>query len=184
MKMRLCEKGTPSSVADEYLSYVWDEKAYIPSLKKEYNSLCSKKGREKAYAKLLSKGFSVSEIRSVSEEDFEFWFLMEKLTTSRNQMKVQLMNYRILFQNQFLYEKHEYLWVFDILFFRIIEVLAHFLCVKEFLDLRIRRLSFLTFTLISVDIYLEKITKNKKYRRILNEHYRTHWSKRNSWFTW
>ena len=72
LKMRLCEKGTPSSIADEYLSYAWDEKAYIPSLKKEYNSLCSKKGREKAYAKLLSKGFSVSEIRSVSEEDFEF----------------------------------------------------------------------------------------------------------------
>lgn len=72
LKLRLREKGTPASVADYYLSLAWEEKLYLESLRKEFSSLLAKKGKDKAIAKLISKGFSISEIREVAEENFDF----------------------------------------------------------------------------------------------------------------
>ena len=72
LRLRLKEKGTPSSIADEYLSKAWEEKLYVEVLKKEYRSLLNKYGQEKAVMKLQSKGFAYSEIKEVASDNFDF----------------------------------------------------------------------------------------------------------------
>ena len=63
LRMRLREKGTPSSIADDALSAAWENGLYIKPLAEYYSSLCRRKGEEGARAALLRKGFRESEIR-------------------------------------------------------------------------------------------------------------------------
>ncbi len=69
LRMRLKEKGTPSSVADEVLAYVWDNGLYLKPLAVYYSQLQRKKGEEGARVTLLRKGFSDREIREALSSD-------------------------------------------------------------------------------------------------------------------
>ena len=63
LKMRLLDKGTPRSVADEALEEVWESGGYIKPLSEYAEILLRKKGEEGTRATLLRKGWRESEIR-------------------------------------------------------------------------------------------------------------------------
>lgn len=65
---RLREKGVGEEDAAEALSLFWEEGQYAEPLMKSYRSLVRKKGKEKARASLLMKGFTESEVRSVASK--------------------------------------------------------------------------------------------------------------------
>ncbi len=66
--MRLIEKGSPRSIADEVVREYWENDVYLPILRKEYFVLEAKYGKEKAVDKLRMRGFSKEEIRRSKEE--------------------------------------------------------------------------------------------------------------------
>ncbi len=66
---RLIEKGVDKETAENAVNEAWEREDYIPALKKEYSRLEEKYGDDKARVKLLSKGFTISEIRKAVEND-------------------------------------------------------------------------------------------------------------------
>ena len=69
LKSKLIEKGVDKKVAEEAVNNAWEREEYLPVLKKEYSRLEEKCGDDKAKIKLLSKGFTMSEIRMAVEND-------------------------------------------------------------------------------------------------------------------
>ncbi len=66
---RLIEKGVDKETAETAVNEAWESEDYIPVLKKEYARQREKYGDDKAKMKLLSKGFTMSEIRKAVEDD-------------------------------------------------------------------------------------------------------------------
>ena len=66
--MRLIEKGSPRSIAEEVVREYWENEAYLSILRKEYFALEAKYGKDKAVDKLRMRGFSKEEIRRSKEE--------------------------------------------------------------------------------------------------------------------
>lgn len=66
--MRLVEKGTPRSIAEEVVKEYWENEDYLPIIRKEYKLLEAKYGKDKAIDKLRMRGFSKEEIRRSKDE--------------------------------------------------------------------------------------------------------------------
>ena len=63
LRLRLKDKGTPASIADEVLSEAWESGMYLKPLAMYYSSIERKKGEESARITLLRKGFTERELK-------------------------------------------------------------------------------------------------------------------------
>ena len=67
--MRLLEKGIDREIATNALDKAWEDKLYLPILKRDLERYAKKYGKEKALYKLREKGFSSYEIREAEDDD-------------------------------------------------------------------------------------------------------------------
>ena len=63
LAMRLRERGCAEDTARKALSEAWEREDYLEPLISYIDELTRKKGEEKAYAALMHKGFSPTEVR-------------------------------------------------------------------------------------------------------------------------
>lgn len=63
LAMRLRERGCAEDAARKALSEAWEREDYLEPLISYMDELTRKKGEEKAYAALMHKGFSPTEVR-------------------------------------------------------------------------------------------------------------------------
>ena len=63
LAMRLRERGCAEDAAKKALSEAWEREDYMEPLISYMDELTRKKGEEKAYAALMHKGFSPTEVR-------------------------------------------------------------------------------------------------------------------------
>lgn len=68
MRMKLLERGVSRDKVDAVLNVYRESDEYFDCLKKSYQALSSRKGEEKALRSLLTKGYTLSEIKRAKED--------------------------------------------------------------------------------------------------------------------